>query len=1025
MKQVSTLFDALRNEKFAIAVKDDYGIKYYGYEGQGKEWANWANKIEIKSLEESQIPSGIIQGPYKNISETELKSLIIAFGYGDSSVENFVKSKSFRHAGSVRIKTSSIVPAVIDTPINYFTGYQYSPAVSYKCLYMRQSIKEGSLMHEAKVNNYAFNFEKWMYNAAPDTQQSKSLRQRVDSHVGRSYERRLGMRLKSAALNYDKTRKQIGIINSLETKSLNEDIEFKAIGQRIGGGTRLARRAGRGLAATFDPKAWDGDGDGVVQEGTPFERPAIPGVNDRATGGAVDVAAATRAWEGFASATRVPGGKPIEAPSGARTRVRTSPTRVSGGRPIQAPKGAPQRARTPGGKPRLENVKPITARTTPSPEQGRGVSKRVSEARAERQVQGFASRSGKSAARKRPGVDKIKDTDGQLFDSLDQEQKDQVTENLKARYKAIQDRLKGYLGNEYGDGLWWDEFLAKNSRKIGARTDADGKPWNAESRIAGEALKSFEISAQKAIENIDSDIASVQQAINSIQGPNPSLMTPDQQKKVKSLTTQLGKLEKEKQQLQTDIQDLITLDQMYERDNWSLLEHLGPQSKSAAFGRTVSGTKIKGTADPFEGKTKPKIDWKAPSSFFTEYESYKEGKRAIVGAEKTGKLKKFSQRVLENAEAAKEKRRMRKLRRGRVFGLDAERGETSAREKARRKLARTARKIKRRLKGGANENTINSEIEKTKDSNPTVFGNGTGKTPTFNVEGIQKLAALFRGKDDPRTLELLQEQKGQNAGSALGNTWTAQGYNALPTKISREDAEYLAGQGWLVIQRGHGSPPPPNNDEAGQRGYIIDYLEDTDRFITGEGGAAYGPGEYWSRPGTGWDGWVPKAGGTLAVVSPDARVLTISEAKNLQAEHRQVWAKVYAALQDIGGGTIGAKDMDPQDLVKELKAALSKTYADGDPMWSSQVGEVLSSLFKFMESAPPDQRDDIWAAIQYMTNLGGHNAHYAAMIYGYDGVDHQGTSPVVWFNRGALAVVDDAMSLPDMAEVADIAKKAA
>ena len=69
----------------------------------------------------------------------------------------------------------------------------------------------------------------------------------------------------------------------------------KALGQRLGGGLGKLGRAARG-AANFDPKAWDGDGDGLVQEGTPFQRPAIPGVNDRSTGGRVDTNAATRAF---------------------------------------------------------------------------------------------------------------------------------------------------------------------------------------------------------------------------------------------------------------------------------------------------------------------------------------------------------------------------------------------------------------------------------------------------------------------------------------------------------------------------------------------------------------------------------------------------------------------------------------------------------------------------------------------------------------------------------------------------------
>jgi DNA-binding CsgD family transcriptional regulator len=60
----------------------------------------------------------------------------------------------------------------------------------------------------------------------------------------------------------------------------------KGIGNRIGrgGGGGKGRRLARG-AASFDPKAWDGDGDGLVQEGTPFQRPAIPGVNDQASRG--------------------------------------------------------------------------------------------------------------------------------------------------------------------------------------------------------------------------------------------------------------------------------------------------------------------------------------------------------------------------------------------------------------------------------------------------------------------------------------------------------------------------------------------------------------------------------------------------------------------------------------------------------------------------------------------------------------------------------------------------------------------
>ena len=66
---------------------------------------------------------------------------------------------------------------------------------------------------------------------------------------------------------------------------------------RGGGNLPKVRSAGRALTGTFDPNAWDGDGDGLVQEGTAFERPAVPGVNDRATRGVVNAIDAVRSAE--------------------------------------------------------------------------------------------------------------------------------------------------------------------------------------------------------------------------------------------------------------------------------------------------------------------------------------------------------------------------------------------------------------------------------------------------------------------------------------------------------------------------------------------------------------------------------------------------------------------------------------------------------------------------------------------------------------------------------------------------------
>ena len=68
----------------------------------------------------------------------------------------------------------------------------------------------------------------------------------------------------------------------------------KALGRSVSG---KIRNSSRGLTARFNPKAWDGDNDGLVQEGTAFERPAVPGVNDYASRGRVDTRRATEAFE--------------------------------------------------------------------------------------------------------------------------------------------------------------------------------------------------------------------------------------------------------------------------------------------------------------------------------------------------------------------------------------------------------------------------------------------------------------------------------------------------------------------------------------------------------------------------------------------------------------------------------------------------------------------------------------------------------------------------------------------------------
>lgn len=61
-----------------------------------------------------------------------------------------------------------------------------------------------------------------------------------------------------------------------------ERMEYREKG--VGRRARSARSRIGSRNLRFNPNAWDADNDGLVQDGTPFERPAIPGVNDFASG---------------------------------------------------------------------------------------------------------------------------------------------------------------------------------------------------------------------------------------------------------------------------------------------------------------------------------------------------------------------------------------------------------------------------------------------------------------------------------------------------------------------------------------------------------------------------------------------------------------------------------------------------------------------------------------------------------------------------------------------------------------------
>lgn len=1040
MKQVSTLFDALRNEKFAIAVKDGLSIRYYGTDGAGREWAQWANSVDKKSLESSQLPAGVIQGPFKNVDESSFKSLINSLGYSEIATGDIFSSKVYSYKGSFNVSNESRVPAVMDTPISHFTTTQYSSAVNYKALTMRTQIKEGSFLLEARANNYAFDFEKSMYNSSPSKAEIKSLRQRLDSNLGRSSERRLGIKLKNA-LEKTPERKNIGVIYGLETKSLDVDIEFKQIGQRIGGGTRAARRAARGAMANFDPKAWDGDGDGLVQEGTPFQRPAIPGINDRATGGRVNTSAARRAWQNSQSrrdGSSKPTREVLSTPSSEKPRQGLASSSQSA--VIDAAKSHLNKKTTtedlrkivnqlgPDGSGQIskeqvdrinshiddlrnnvyedkenfisdiENVLQNRPSGTIKPGQS-GMRARVSTARTDRQVQGLASRSSrakkKSKFRGIPGKDKVDETDGQIWESLTPEQKDKVVKNAKQAYADLMESIKS------NNSDWWSSFINQTATAK-SKTDADGKPWSRDSRIAGEALTALSLAVEDAASNVQSTIASLETDL-------ANASTPEDAAKIQK---KIDRTKKDLEKAQKALDDLRTFDQMQKSDDWSLLEHLHPDTRQRAFGKKIP-TKQKDNYEDVFADSKPSTPINGPSTIFEEIGGAKKAK-AKVGNKADAKLADFARRITRPNPQRAERRRLRKAGRGIAVETAEEASEQLSPLK--RRIRRAKNQFLLNVKSKRKPEDIESKVKSALKKNKHAFKREDGSIEITD-ESIDAMAIMTGAFKVTKKKGAKGEAVVTNAGAkkVLRGLWNGNAYNALPTWIREDEIPEMIEQGWIPIKRGFG-----------REEYADVWLNSPKRHVTGQGQAVVGAGEYWSHPEGGWDDYFggkdgKQTDGVIAMVKRD-RIIESSRIKAMQGDHSTISNAVGEYIKGPGSGGRWDSELNAQELAQEIEETIKKMIPADSDVWNTEWGKVYQGVFQWMKTVKPTDTEKNKKAVEvlkFLNRLGASDATVQAGFLGYDGVDFGlGDGRVVMHNRSAMLAVNQPMSLQDIKKAA-------
>ena len=282
MRQFAIIKDVSSDKLFAIIVKDDDFTVCHGVHAAGKKWAESYNKGLTKSIYDDLQP-GISVGSFAPVRATT-QALIDEATEGkpvrfpDHSQLVYVKSVNYRYAGEI--------PQVKDAGLSNLTDKDFFIGADYKGSAFRADSARLSLLAKARLGH--FGADSKGFNFTEKGTDQKALNEELFQTARGSGNARRAAKavLLEKHLNLEEHPGYLG------TKEHSSSIRTKAnrLGRRLapgGGGGRGRggiRKIGRSMKDPFDPNAWDGDNDGIVQEGTVWERPSIPGVNTNLPG---------------------------------------------------------------------------------------------------------------------------------------------------------------------------------------------------------------------------------------------------------------------------------------------------------------------------------------------------------------------------------------------------------------------------------------------------------------------------------------------------------------------------------------------------------------------------------------------------------------------------------------------------------------------------------------------------------------------------------------------------------------------
>jgi hypothetical protein len=238
MKHFALIKNFETNDVFAMVTKQDDTLSFHGYTPAGEQWARWASSNQEKALEDG-LPPEVYFGKFQPMA--------------DNTEENVANTKFL--AKSIVNEHESINPPGRSAEIRVYDIDSRKSIIDYKAVAFRADTKSLEVMAFSRKNYLAFDPHTALFKSAP-LMESSPIHEIIVDKWKELPIRTFGKEIFEQKMLIIKNRREVNKENLI-------DIQEKG----IGGGLRF-------IGGRFDPNAFDGDMDGLIQEGTAFQRPA-------------------------------------------------------------------------------------------------------------------------------------------------------------------------------------------------------------------------------------------------------------------------------------------------------------------------------------------------------------------------------------------------------------------------------------------------------------------------------------------------------------------------------------------------------------------------------------------------------------------------------------------------------------------------------------------------------------------------------------------------------------------------------